>query len=337
MQHLVTDTWYAVQRSANLGRKPMTVERLGRRYVLWRADGDVHAAPAQCPHRGADLGAGKVEAGCLACPYHGIRYASDGAATIRPAVGPDETIPNGAHLRTIPAVEAHGYVWIWHGTTSPSSGPEWFTDEEPTATVGADQTWNVHYSRFMESALDFHHVPFVHGRYTPGAGHLLTDVELTDSGDRIAMEAKLTNADSGRSLAVFGEVIMPCVMRVRIGSTEFVAVGTPVDDERTWVAANYHPSYTKRVPGLRLVEAWLAMFVDFKLFQRQDRAVFEGLDAGPSPLERMVLMPADCGSELWIRRWREMLEGPNVAASASEPTERIGHADERVHAVSVSR
>lgn len=116
MQHLVTDTWYAVQRSANLGKRPMTTERLGRRHVVWRADGDVHAAPAQCPHRGADLGADTVEDGCLARPCHGIRYASDGAATIRPAVGPDETIPNGAHLRTIPADDAHGYVWIWHGT-----------------------------------------------------------------------------------------------------------------------------------------------------------------------------------------------------------------------------
>jgi nitrite reductase/ring-hydroxylating ferredoxin subunit len=324
VNHLVTNTWYAVQRSANLGKRPMTVERLGRRFVLWRADGTVHAAPAQCPHRGADLGAGKVVDGCLTCPYHGIRYGADGLATHRPAVG-EERIPERANLRVVPTVEAHGYVWIWHGELPPTAGPAWFPGDEPTATVGADQTWRVHYSRFMESALDFHHVPFVHGRYTPGAGHLLTDVDLIDSGDRISMSAKLTNTESGRSLSVFGEVIMPCVMRVRIGSTEFVAVGTPVDDEHTWVAANYHPSYTKRVPGLRMVEAWLAMFVDFKLFQRQDREVFERLDPGPSPLERMALMPADRGSALWIRRWRELLAASDESA---------GRVDERAVALS---
>lgn len=51
------------------------------------------------------------------------------------------------------------------------------------------------------------------------------------------------------------------------------------------------------------------MFVDFKLFQRQDRAIFEGLGDDPSPLEHMALMPADRGAALWIRRWRELLAG----------------------------
>ena len=106
---------------------------------------------------------------------------------------------------------------------------------------------------------------------------------------------------------------------MQIGSTTFVAIGTPVDEHRTWVAANYHPSYTRRIPGLRWVEAWLAMFVDFKLFQRQDRAIFEGLDPGPSPLERMALMPADRGAALWIRRWREMLDEGDRGAEVPTP------------------
>lgn len=310
MQPLVTNTWYAVQRSATLGKRPTTVERLGRSFVLWRTNDGVHAAPSQCPHRGADLGTGKVIEGCLTCPYHGIRFAADGRAVHRPAVGEPDDIPAGAGLRTVPAIDAHGYIWIWHGSDQPTGDPDWFDDDEPIATVGADQIWNVHYSRFMESALDFHHVPFVHGTYTPGIGHVLTDIDLIDNGTRMSMTARLTDPDSGRSLAVGGEVIMPCVMRVSIGSTQFVAVGTPVDEERTWVAANYHPAYTKRIPILRNIEAWLAMFADFKLFQRQDRTIFEGLGSAASPLEHMHLMPADAGAELWIRRWREMLDTP---------------------------
>ncbi|BAN04324.1 aromatic ring-hydroxylating oxygenase subunit alpha [Ilumatobacter coccineus] len=324
MQHLVDNTWYAIHRSSALGRRPVTVERLGRRLVVWRTRDGVHAAPAQCPHRGADLGAGKVVDGCLTCPYHGIGYTADGSVATRPAMGANDDVPADANLRTLPTVDAHGYIWVWHGDLSPLDGPEWFDVEEPTATVGDDQVWDVHYSRFMESALDFHHVPFVHGAYTPGIGRELTDVELIDDGTRLSMTAKLTNASSGRSIAVAGEVVMPCALRVRIGSTEFVAVGTPVDDDRTWVAANYHPSYTKRIPGLRVVEAWLAMFVDFKLFQRQDRSIFEGLGSAPSPLERMALMPADTGSELWIRRWREMLGGDG--SDGSDRSDRPGPA-----------
>ena len=276
------------------------------------------AAPARCPHRGANLGDGSVRNGCLTCPYHGIAFATDGTAVHRPAQGNESRIPAKANLQTIPAVEAHGYVWIWHGDAEPTAGPEWFDDNEPAVIVGADQIWDVHYSRFMESALDFHHVPFVHGRYTPGAGQQLTDIELHDHGTRLAMSAALTN-DKGRSLAVAGDVVMPCSLKVTIGSTTFVAVGTPVDEHRTWVAANYHPSYTARIPGLRWVEAWLAMFVDFKLFQRQDRAIFEALDDGPSPLEQMALMPADRGAALWIRRWRELAARSSGDAALTQP------------------
>ncbi|GJM37143.1 MAG: oxidase [Acidimicrobiales bacterium] len=305
MEALVSNTWYAVERSANLKLRPTTVERLGNRYVLWRSAAGVHAAPAQCPHRGADLGDGRVRNGCLTCPYHGIAFTGDGTAVHRPAQGCEEHIPKKAGLRTVPAVEVHGYVWIWHGDATPTDGPEWFDGDDSSVIVGADQTWDVHYSRFMESALDFHHVPFVHGRYAPGAGQRLTDIDLRDDGMRLSMSAALTN-EKGRSLPVAGEVIMPCSLQVTIGATSFVAVGTPVDDHRTWVAANYKPSYTARIPGVRWVEAWLAMVVDFKLFQRQDRAIYEALDPGPSPLEHMALMPADRGAALWIRRWREL-------------------------------
>jgi phenylpropionate dioxygenase-like ring-hydroxylating dioxygenase large terminal subunit len=147
---------------------------------MWRTDTGVHAAPAQCPHGGADLGGGKVIDGCFTCPYHGIRFATDGAAVHRPAVGTDDHIPAGAGLATLPAVDAHGYIWIWHGDVAPMAWPDWFNTDEPTVTVGADQIWTVHYSRFVESALDFHHVPFVHGIYTPGVGQQLTDVEAVD-------------------------------------------------------------------------------------------------------------------------------------------------------------
>ncbi len=94
----------------------------------------------------------------------------------------------------------------------------------------------------MESALDFHRVPFVHGAYTPGVGQQLADIEPVDHVHRIAMTARL------------------------------------------------------------------AMFVDFKLFQRQDRAMVEALGPSPRALEHMNLIPADTGAERWIWRWRTMLE-----------------------------
>ena len=67
------------------------------------------------------------------------------------------------------------------------------------------------------------------------------------------------------------------------------------------------------------------MFVDFKLFQRQDRAIYERLDDGPSPLEHMALMPADRGAALWIRRWRDMLDTTDPTDQAETEVSLNGH------------
>lgn len=304
MKALVENAWYPVMLSGRLRKRPVTIERLGQRVVVWRTGGSVSAAPAACPHRGADLGAGRVRNGCLQCPYHGIEYDPDGTATLRPAAGPGAPIPDGAHLRTLPVRDVNGFIWLWHGTDAPTHGPAWFDLPAPPVTVGAEQIWKVHYARFMEAALDFHHVPFVHRRYVPGVGPVVRDAEVVSDGDRIRMTGALTTADGGRPFAVEGEVLMPCTLRVVAAGTSFVAAGTPVDDDRTWVAALYRPTYTARFPVLRRIEAALAMFIDFKLFQRQDRAIFEGLPPGPSDLSVMTPMPADRGTVTWIRDWQ---------------------------------
>ncbi|MGB5756909.1 MAG: Rieske 2Fe-2S domain-containing protein [Acidimicrobiales bacterium] len=93
------------------------IERLGSRYVLWRTAEDVHAAPAQCPHRGANRGDGTVRNGCLTCPYHRIEFATDGAAVHRPAQGNETRIPTKANVGTIAAIKAHGYVSLGTATT----------------------------------------------------------------------------------------------------------------------------------------------------------------------------------------------------------------------------
>lgn len=308
MKYLIDNEWYPILRSRGLRRRPVALDRLGMRIVVWRAAGGVSAAPAACPHRGADLGEGRVHDQCLVCPYHGIRYRSDGTALLRPAAGAGAPIPESAHLRLLSVREEHGFIWLWHGPDIPSEGPRWFDAPAPSTTVGADQIWVVHYSRFVESALDFHHVPFVHRRYVPGLGPVVRDVTLDHDRHRFAMRGVLTTEDGRRPVGFSAEVMMPCVLRVVAAGTTFVATGTPVDDERTFVAALYEPHYASRWPLLRTVEASLAMLMDFKLFQRQDRAILEGLPPGPSRLDAITPMPADRGSMAWIREWQHQVE-----------------------------
>ncbi|MGH8795074.1 MAG: Rieske 2Fe-2S domain-containing protein [Stackebrandtia sp.] len=326
MKTLVQNTWYPILRSSRLRKKPITVERLGRRIAVWRTGDSVAAAPAACPHRGADLGAGRVlRNGCLECPWHGIQYASDGRATFRPAEGAEARITDRANLRTLPVCDHKGFIWLWHGAAEPSA-PDWFDLPDPPVTVGAEQIWQVHYSRFMESALDFHHVPFVHRSYLPRIGQKMHDVVVDQDGDRIKMTGALATEDGRHRFPAEGEVLMPCTLRITAAGTTFVAAGTPVDEHRTWVAALYYPNFVATVPGLRRLEAAMGMFLDFKLFQRQDRAVFEGLPSGPTDLSDMTPMRADRGTIAWIRTWRQRLEADSTPTDArdGETAEMVG-------------
>jgi nitrite reductase/ring-hydroxylating ferredoxin subunit len=78
--------WYAVEHSLALGRSPLPVRLLDKRYILFRDDqGLAHCFLDQCPHRGASFAKGWVDGNCIRCPYHGWSFAPDGHCINIPA------------------------------------------------------------------------------------------------------------------------------------------------------------------------------------------------------------------------------------------------------------
>lgn len=67
--------WYMAAFASELDGEVAPLDIGTRRLVAVRgADGDLRAYDADCPHRGAHLGhGGRVERGCLVCPFHGRR------------------------------------------------------------------------------------------------------------------------------------------------------------------------------------------------------------------------------------------------------------------------
>jgi nitrite reductase/ring-hydroxylating ferredoxin subunit len=49
-------------------------EAAGRRLLLTRVDGQVHAVINRCPHMGMKMTRGEIRAGVLQCPWHGSRF-----------------------------------------------------------------------------------------------------------------------------------------------------------------------------------------------------------------------------------------------------------------------
>jgi 3-ketosteroid 9alpha-monooxygenase subunit A len=142
----------------------------GEQIVLWRADdGRLTAMGAFCPHQGAHLGVGgRLENGCLVCPFHGWSWDPQGCNASVP-YGPKAKV--GVHNRTWPILEVSGHVCLWHSWRSPE--PTWelpdlsFLDD-PRVFWGHGESTRQWLGRRMvpqlvtENIVDFSHIKYVH-------------------------------------------------------------------------------------------------------------------------------------------------------------------------------
>lgn len=101
------DHWHPVLRSEDLGKAPVSVRVAGREIVVFRAGrGSLGALADRCPHRGARLGEGRVEHGCVVCPYHAWRWAPDGKGE---SPGNPKLEPM---TECFDVVEREGAIWV---------------------------------------------------------------------------------------------------------------------------------------------------------------------------------------------------------------------------------
>jgi phenylpropionate dioxygenase-like ring-hydroxylating dioxygenase large terminal subunit len=201
--------WYAVLESREVGRKPLGVERLGRRLVFWRtADGHPHAHPDRCPHLGATLSSGKICGNRLTCPFHGFEFDAEGQCRHIPAIGQQGKIPNGMSLKSFPLKEIHGFIWLWWGE-SRETYPDvpYFPQLETGWRFGTVVVeWPVHYTRAIENQLDVAHLAFVHRTTIGAGGRSLVEGPYVEA-DQHSIKVWVTNMrDEGRNPRTLSEL-----------------------------------------------------------------------------------------------------------------------------------
>ena len=88
------DDWSAVVDEASVQeRKPLLVQSAGVEIMLVREGGSLYALLERCAHQGGPLHEGRIEDGCVVCPWHSSRYRlSDGAALSGPTAHPQPTV-----------------------------------------------------------------------------------------------------------------------------------------------------------------------------------------------------------------------------------------------------
>ncbi len=287
---MIRNQWYVVLESAEVHARPVGVTRLGERLVFWRdPSGKVWAAVERCPHRGAALSLGEVQAGHLQCPFHGFEFDPSGKCVLIPANGRGGVIPNAMHLDTYPTHEAHGLIWLWWGNPAPEDlpAPQFFENLDESFSYGsAIDPWEAHYSRVIENQLDVVHLPFVH-RNTIGRGNrTLVDGPLVEwRGGRMLYTYVFNRLDDGTpprkpaelspkdAVSVHLEFIFPNLWQNYISENVRILIAfVPVDDTHTLLYLRFYQNFI-RLPLLGKLFARLAMPGNLKIVHEDRRVV----------------------------------------------------------------
>ncbi len=158
------DFWYAASWSDDIGRTPFARRICDEPIVLYRTQaGSVVALEDRCCHRRLPLHMGKVVEDNLQCHYHGLTFNRDGVCIKVPG---QPLVPPSARIRSYPAREAHGLVWVFMGQPQLQDSvaiPDyhWITDPG----WGAKGTYfhvKANYMLIVENLLDLTHLAFVH-------------------------------------------------------------------------------------------------------------------------------------------------------------------------------
>lgn len=309
---MLEEQWYAVLRAGDVKARPVAVRRFGRDLVLWRgSDGAVSCAVDACPHRGAALSRGRVVDGCLACPYHGLRFDPQGACVHVPAA-PSAPVPGGLDLALLPTVESRGLIWVFHGAGDPPALP--WTDafqDELTADGGAFldlcDSFDVSYLRVMENLTDFHHVAHVH-RYTAPVPAEVTAFSARREGHHVYVQGALGQPGERGHMTATTHIVAPCLAVLSFqGLARFAVVATPIDADHVWLFARYTQTAV-HVPGLTRLLTWLLGTFDYALLQRlQDVPVWRSQRLpDPGDIDRYRLLECDEGVRLYFEIHREL-------------------------------
>ena len=100
----------------------------------------------------------------MSCPYHGLRFNSDGRCVNIPAEARTEAIPEMLSLKRLQAAERFGIIWASFASEPTLALPDWSLlerDDIVSAEVPAE-TWEVTAARHAENFNDIAHVSFVH-------------------------------------------------------------------------------------------------------------------------------------------------------------------------------
>lgn len=312
------DYWYVVADVAELGAGPTSVRLLGRDLVVWRGTGgSLTVAADRCPHREGPLSKGRVDDGCLVCPYHGWTFSGDGEGRcIRvPSAPPSVPVPPKAHLRPVHVVERYGLVWVCLGDPV-ARIPVIEVDGDPSyrRINSGVELWRTSATRMTDNFMDISHFPYVHvgtfGIADNTEVDKITMEDLDDDFHGYRYAAEVANDEGAVSSGLAAEVItrsmttgfnLPFTVRSTIhyetGLDHILLLcSTPVDDVTSYFTFVVWRNDDFTVPGEEVIAFDRAIGAE-------DKRMLELIDGVlPLDLAATTSVQADKPSVEWRRR-----------------------------------
>jgi phenylpropionate dioxygenase-like ring-hydroxylating dioxygenase large terminal subunit len=146
---------------------PQAIRVLGEDLVLFRdPDGRVGLLGLFCPHRGASLEYGDIEAGGLRCPYHGWLFNVSGHCLEMPAEPKGSGFPEKVKHGSYPVRELGGLLFAYLGPQQddPPPLPQYraLADGAGQRSLEATRVYPYNWFNFIENGADPVHFSILH-------------------------------------------------------------------------------------------------------------------------------------------------------------------------------
>ena len=242
--------------------KPVRVRLLGEDLVAFRdSEGRLGVIDEFCRHRGASLAFGRNEECGLRCLYHGWKFDIEGNVLDMPSEpGAGEALKADAKLKSYPAREAGGFVWIFMGPAGemPEFEPPVWAAAPPDRIAVVKIHTACNWAQVLEGSIDSAHSSSLHSTDMPTAevesAKATATTWLRPSHDK-APRIRFQKTDYGFRYAAIRTPIQRAETHDYVRTTLFIAPFTvvippndqyklaqlliPMDDENTmfyWIA-----------------------------------------------------------------------------------------------------
>jgi hypothetical protein len=116
-----------------------------------------------CPHRGADLAAGRLEAGGLRCAFHGWLFDVDGQCLSTPGEPVGSSLCKRVRQSAYPVIERSGILFAYIGKGEPPAFPHFDCFAAPNEyTFAFKGLFECNWLQALEVGIDPAHASFLH-------------------------------------------------------------------------------------------------------------------------------------------------------------------------------